>query len=100
MATHIKRPLITEKSMLRAQRGWYTFAVEKHARKEEIAKTVSKLYNVTVIDVRTVSRVGKMRRSGRKMIASRGSDWKTAMVKLTKGHTIPVFEVTGSEQKG
>ena len=100
MITRVRKPLITEKSMVRAQRGWYTFAVAKTARKEEIAKAVGKQFNVTVRGVRTVSRTGKVRRSGKKMLPARQTDWKTAMVKLAKGQSIPVFEVTGSEHKG
>lgn len=96
---HIKRPLITEKTMAQAQRGWYTFAVGKLARKEEIAKEVSRLYNVQVIDVRTVAKTGKVRRSGKKMIAHQAPDWKKAMVRLKKGQTIPVFEVPSEEKK-
>jgi len=97
--TLIQRPLITEKSMTLAQRGWYTFAVTKTARKEAIAKAINRLYAVTVVDVRTVKKVGKVHRAGKKMIAIKKSDWKKAMVKLAKGQRIPVFEVTGEQTK-
>ena len=85
--------------MTLAQRGWYTFAVEKKARKEEIAKTISKLYGVDVRVIRTIKKVGKAHRTGKKMIALKKSDWKKAMVKLKKGQRIPVFEVTGETAK-
>ena len=92
------RPLITEKSMALAQKGWYTFAVSVASRKETIAREIGQLYNVTVREVRTIHRVGKMHRTGRKMILKRRPDWKKAMVKLIKGQKIPVFEI-GEEAK-
>lgn len=38
------RPLITEKSMMLAQKGWYSFIVTAFRRKEDIAKEIGKLY--------------------------------------------------------
>lgn len=87
------RPLITEKSMALAQTGWYTFAVNAFARKEQIAKEISRLYNVTVREIRTVRRVGKMHRTGKKMIMKQHTDWKKAMVRLMKGQKIAVFDI-------
>lgn len=93
------RPLITEKSMVLAQRGWYTFAVAKIARKEVIAKEISKLYSVSVRDIRTIKMTGKTHRSGKKMVMAKKTDWKKAMVRLAKGQRIPVFEVTQESAK-
>ena len=93
------RPIITEKSMTQAQKGWYSFAVSRLIRKESIAREVARLYNVTVRDVRTIHKTGKVRRSGRKMLATRHADWKKALVKLAKGQRIPVFEVTETPAK-
>lgn len=92
------RPLITEKSMALAQKGWYSFAVFRNNRKEDIAKEIAKLYKVTVTDIRTIRRVGKTRRVGRKMMIIRKPDWKKAMVKLVKGQKIAVFDVGGESQ--
>lgn len=93
------RPLITEKSMALAQRGWYTFAVAKLSRKEIIAKEISRLYNVQVRSVRTIKKVGKAHRAGKKNTIVRKPDWKKAMVKLAKGQRISVFEATGEAAK-
>jgi len=92
------RPLITEKSMSLAQAGWYTFAVPAFSRKEGIAREISRLYNVTVREVRTIHRVGKMHRTGKKMIMERRPDWKKAMVRIAKGQKIAVFDI--GEQTG
>lgn len=87
------RPVITEKSMALAQKGWYSFAVSGRARKEDIAKEIGGLYKVTVKDVRTIHKVGKLHRTGRKMIMKKRTDWKKAMVKLAKGQKIAIFDI-------
>jgi large subunit ribosomal protein L23 len=91
------RPVITEKSLGLASRGWYTFAFTKHARKEEIAKLIERMYSVNVLSVRTVAMHGKMRRTGKKMVSKRKEDWKKAMVHLKAGQHIDAFEVTQSD---
>lgn len=88
------RPVISEKSMQLARGGWYTFAVRINARKEEIATIIGKLYEVTVVDVRTVRVPGKTRMAGRLRRKITRPDWKKTMVKLSKGQHIPVFEVS------
>jgi len=87
------RPLITEKSMALAQMGWYTFAVAAFSRKEAIAKEIGYLYNVTVREIRTIRKVGKMHRTGRKSVIKQKSDWKKAMVRLAKGQKIAIFDI-------
>lgn len=87
------RPLITEKSMQLAHKGWYTFAVAAFARKEAIAKEIGDLYAVTVREVRTIRKIGKMHRTGRKSILKQKSDWKKAMVRLNKGQKIAIFDI-------
>ncbi len=91
--------MITEKSMTLAQKGWYTFAVTKFARKEMIAKEISRLYAVQVRQIRTIKKVGKVHRVGKKNALVQKTDWKKAIVKLAKGQRISVFEVTGEETK-
>lgn len=94
MQSQLFRPLISEKSLGLASRGWYTFAVEKHVRKEEIAKLIERMYSVNVLSVRTVAMHGKVRRTGKKMISKRKEDWKKAIVRLAAGQHIDAFEVT------
>ena len=91
------RPLISEKSLGLASRGWYTFGVEKHARKEEIAQAIERLYQVNVLSVRTIAMHGKMRRTGKKMVSKRKEDWKKAIVQVKPGQHIDAFEVTQQE---
>ncbi|KKU80799.1 50S ribosomal protein L23 [Candidatus Gottesmanbacteria bacterium RIFCSPHIGHO2_01_FULL_46_14] len=95
----VRRPLITEKSLSQAAKGWYTFAVTEAARKQDIAREIGQLYNVNVTDVRTASMHGKERRAGKKMKRVAKSDWKKAVVHLVKGQTIAAFEVTQEAEK-
>jgi ribosomal protein L23 len=94
----IYRPLITEKSLTLAARGWYTFLVSLAATKEAVARAVAKFYNVTVTDVRTSHMHGKTRRVGRSMKYVKRIDSKKAIVRLAKGQKIDVFEVTTQQQ--
>lgn len=80
--------------MALAHKGWYSFSVAAHLRKEEIARDIHTMFNVTVKEVHTMRRIGKMRRSGRKMIIRKRPDWKVAMVRLVKGQKIPIFDIT------
>lgn len=89
----VKRPLITEKTLLLASHGWYTFAVDIEASKASIAQAISGAYKVKVVSVRTVTMHGKVRRVGKLSLHVKKPDWKKAMVKLTKGQKIDVFEV-------
>ena len=85
------RPLMTEKSMTQAQTGWFTFAVPTEVSKRDIAHEISRHYKVTVAQVRTMTRRGKVRRVGKKMLHVTKSDWKKAMVRLAAGQTIEAF---------
>jgi large subunit ribosomal protein L23 len=97
MKSQIFRPLISEKSLGLASRGWYTFAVDKHTRKEDIAKLIERMYSVNVLSVRTIAMHGKVRRTGKKMVSKHKEDWKKAMLLLKAGQHIDAFEVTQQE---
>ncbi len=94
---YIIRPIITEKSLGLARDGWYTFAVSKHANKEQIAREVETMYHVNVLTVRTIAVHGKVRRHGKKMVSTRKSDTKKAIAQVKKGQQIDAFEVTSKE---
>lgn len=95
----IIKPVITEKSLSLAARGWYTFAVDAASSKPVIAKAIGGLYNVDVTDVRTMILHGKERRSGRRMRRVRRSDWKKALVQLKGGQKIDAFETAPEGEK-
>lgn len=93
------KPLITEKTLQFAGRGWYTFVVPVSANKPVIAQAISQAYKVTVTDVRTMRMPGKTRRAGKKMQSRHTSDWKKAIVALASNQTIDAFQVTGQPGK-
>lgn len=93
------RPLISEKTLTQAARGWYTFVVAIVAAKDDIAREISAFYKVTVTEVRTLHVHGKVRRVGKKMKPDAKPNWKKAMVRLKKGEKIDAFEVTGEQKE-
>ena len=95
----VKRPIITEKSLQEAAKGFYTFEVDKKARKGQIKKAIEEQFNVQVKKVRTLSCKGKKRRFGRRRIEVRMPAFKKALVKLKEGQKIDIFEVR-EEKKG
>ena len=55
----IKRPIITEKSMLLVENlNKYTFSVDKRANKVQIARAIEELFNVKVVKVNTEPKNG------------------------------------------
>ena len=88
----IKRPIITEQSMMAAAEKKYTFEVAKDANKIEIAKAVEEIFGVKVAKVNTLNVQGKMKRLGAQP-AGRRADWKKAIVTLTAdSKPIELFE--------
>lgn len=98
MFTIVNKPLITEKSLALAGKGFYTFSVAKASGKAQIGQEISKLYKVKVTSIRTITMHGKIRRVGRKMKTVKQADWKKAIVKLSPGQKIDAFEVTAKEE--
>lgn len=84
------RPLVTEKGTHQAAAtNCYAFEVAKDANKTQVKLAVEKIYNVKVVDVRTMMRKGKPRRTGRVMSTTR--DWKKAVVELHPDNHIDMF---------
>lgn len=87
----IQRPLVTEKSNIgRDEENLATFAVHPRANKHDIRRAVEELFDVRVVDVRTMRRPRKKRRVG-KHIGSRPA-WKKAIIRLAEGQSIEFFE--------
>ena len=87
----IKAPLVTEKgTMLRESQGQYLFEVDSRANKHQIRGAIEKLFNVHVMDVKTLNVRGKLKRVGQNI--GRRSNWKKAYVTLKEGETIEFFE--------
>ena len=87
----IRRPLITEKATrLKEASNTVCFEVAVTANKIEVARAITKLFGVKVVDVRLANRQGKWKRMGR-FIGPRKA-WKKAYVRLAPDQKIEFFE--------
>ncbi len=96
----LKRPLLTEKSVILTESKKYLFAVAMDANKIEIAQAVEAAFakeKVKVASVNTMHVRGKARkmnlRRGRRPSEGTTPAWKKAIVTLTPNSpTIPLLE--------
>lgn len=86
----IVRPIITEKTTKMSQNGnWIVFEVSKKANKVSIAQAVKEIYGIKPLAVNVSNTKSKLRRVGR--YSGMTKSIKKAMVKLSEGQTIDVF---------
>jgi large subunit ribosomal protein L23 len=85
----IIRPVVSEKSFVLAEAGKYTFRVHDRAHKTQIRQAIEELFDVKVVEVRTVSVKSKPKRRGQ--TSGRTRQWKKAIVQVGEGDTIPIF---------
>ena len=87
------RPIITEKHA-RAQDALnqYAFEVDKRANKRQIKQAIEMSFDVTVTGVNVSVMKGKSKRFGPRSI--KRPSWKKAVVSLSAGDKIQVFEGT------
>jgi large subunit ribosomal protein L23 len=86
----IIRPVVSEKSFVLAELGKYTFRVHDKAHKTQIRQAIEQLFDVKVVDVRTVSMRSKPKRRG--YTSGKTRQWKKAIVQVREGDTIPIFQ--------
>ncbi|MEZ5121869.1 MAG: 50S ribosomal protein L23 [Solirubrobacterales bacterium] len=86
----IIRPVVSEKSYVLAAVDKYTFRVHPDAHKTQIRQAVEELFDVKVVDVRTMSVKSKPKRRG--YTSGRTRSWKKAIVQIRPGDTIPIFQ--------
>ncbi len=79
--------------------GIYTFLVERHATKGEIAKSVEKLFDVNVARVNVLKKASKTKRIYATKKYSKTSSGKKAIVVLQKGQTIGLFTTKKESKK-
>lgn len=92
LAAHqiVVRPLITEKGTHLVERhNTYLFQVHPQATKADVKKAVEELFDVHVLDVRTIRRKGKPKRY--KMHQAHKADTKRALVELSENDRIALF---------
>lgn len=88
----LKRPIITEKSMKLAEKGLYTFEVDKEATKPAIAKKIAEKFNVKVLKVKVINVKGKTKQQRRVRKSYKTGGYKKALVQVSKGEKIAIFE--------
>ena len=94
----IVQPLVSEKSARKMEaENIYTFKVAGSANKIDIARAVEKLFDVTVLKVRTMNYAGKARRSlmgrmSKSQAVGKRASFKKAVVTLAEGDHIEFYE--------
>jgi large subunit ribosomal protein L23 len=84
------RPLVTEKATNLASVSKYVFVVDRKANKIEIAKAIQSVYGVKPQDVNIINMKGK--KVTRNRLHGQRKNWKKAIVTLSKGETISIYE--------
>ncbi|HEX5309709.1 MAG TPA: 50S ribosomal protein L23 [Solirubrobacteraceae bacterium] len=86
----IIKPVLSEKSFALSAVGKYTFRVHPDAHRTQIRQAVEVLFGVNVLEVRTLSVKSKPKRRG--LISGRTRTWKKAIVQVSPGQSIPIFQ--------
>jgi large subunit ribosomal protein L23 len=86
----IIKPVLSEKSYVLSSAGKYTFRVHPNAHRTQIRQAVESLFDVHVVEVRTMSVKPKPKRRG--LVRGRTRAWKKAIVQVAAGESIPIFQ--------
>lgn len=83
-------PVLTEKSNTMREEGRYVFRVDARANKFMVMEAVRRMFNVHPLGCNIINVASKPKRlRGR---PGRTATWKKAIVRLSPGETIKVFE--------
>lgn len=93
------RPVITEKSFDKANRGWYSFILDKDLNKNQAKKIIENFFSVNVVKIKSVILKGKTKRSWKTKKQVKEQDRKKVVVKLAKDQKIEIFETGGQPPK-
>ncbi len=88
----VLRPVVSEKSYGLLDANVYTFVVRSDATKIQIRDAVEQIFNVRVTKVNTLNRKGKRKRNRRSPTFGKRPDTKRAIVTLSAGNRIDLFE--------
>src|SRR3954453_20397142 len=86
----IIRPVVSEKSYVLAAADKYTFRGHPKAHKTQVRQAVEELFEVKVVEVRTMSVSAKPKLRGFPAVRPRSR--KKAVVQVCAGHTISIFQ--------
>lgn len=89
-------PIVTERSVMSASEGKYTFQVAPNATKTEIRLACEQLFQVKVLGVNTMRMDGKVKRMG--VHVGRRPQWKKAIVTIdTNPETASYLDKSGKK---
>lgn len=95
MNTIIKKPIITEKATAATEKSnSFTFEVARTANKLQIKGAVEKMYNVSVVNVRTITYGGgksSVKFTNKGVVEQPSKVSKRAIVTVATGETIDLF---------
>jgi len=84
------KPILTEKTLILAKQGFYTFRVSKNLTKNQIKKLLKSVYNVDVLNIKTLNYKQSVHKNMfGKLAKNRG--FKKAIVKIAEKQEIKVF---------
>jgi len=83
-------PVLSEKANQLREEGKYVFKVDPKATKIQIKEAVRKLFNVNPVSCNVMNVGGKPKRL--RYRKGYTSTWKKAIVRLSKGEKISIFE--------
>jgi len=91
-------PVITEKSMLDAKAGKYTFNVDPGLNKNQIKDLLGKVFGVHVVTVKTLTYKGRVKKNfkGNKITVAK---IKKAIITLKDKEKIDLFETKEEKKK-
>ena len=83
-------PVVSEKSYSLLEDRKYSFRVHQDAHKTQVRQAVEELFGVKVQSVNIVKVQPKPKRRG--LHSGTRPGWKKAIVELSEGHTIEIFQ--------
>ncbi len=78
-------PVLTEKATNLAAGKIYMFNVHKNSTKQKVKNALEKLYQVKIEKISVITRKGKKRRTGQRMVTKTLPSKKIVYVKVTEG---------------
>lgn len=91
------QPVITEKSLKRAENKEYTFLVDPSSSKYLIKRAIEAAFAVSVKEVRTKTSLGKTKKRGR--FNYQTQDKKIAIVRVGEKDKIDLFETEEKKKR-
>ena len=77
--------MLTEKAVALSKIKVYTFFVARSATKHSIQVAITELFDVKVSQVRVLTKLGSVRRVGKKGTFKRGAEQKVAYITVKEG---------------